>query len=83
MPKRHYTKKRRCFTGGKNRRRPKTYKNRSGSKKRGKNWVTAIGSAEETFKHTKSLSKARAQLKTQALINAQKLFGSVGESHRS
>ena len=80
MPKRHYTKKRRCLTGGKNRRRPKTH---SGTKKRGKKWVTAFAAANATLQKTKSLSKAREQLKTQALINAQKLFGSVGESHRS
>ena len=69
--------------GGKRRRRSKTYKTRGGSKKKGKKWVTAIGAAEETFKKTNSLAKARQQLKNQAVINAQKLFGSVGESHGS
>jgi hypothetical protein len=69
------------MTGGRKRkRRGKTYKRRDSAKKKGKQWVTAVGKAEETYKKTNSLSKAREQLKAQAIINAQKLFGSVGES---
>ncbi len=83
MPKYNHTRKRRCSMGGKRRRRSKTYKTRGGTKKGGKKWVTALGAAEKTFKKTNSLAKAREQLKSQAIINAQKLFGSVGESHRS
>ena len=59
------------------RRNPKkrTQKNR----KSGKKWVTAVGAADEVLRKTGSYEKARATLKTQALRNARRLFGSVGE----
>ncbi len=79
MPRQRYTKKRRGASTRKRRSRG-TYKNRGGAKKK---WTTAIGAAEETFRKTNSLAKAREQLKKQAVINAQKLFGNVGESNRS
>ena len=56
-----------------------SYKNRRGTKKTGRKWITAIAAAESTLRKTKSLSKAQEKLRTQALINAQKLFGQVNE----
>jgi hypothetical protein len=44
-----------------------------------KHWTTAIDAAQNTLTKTGSLSKAKQVLKTQALVNARKLFGSVGE----
>ena len=49
----------------------KTRKN----KRRGKKWSTAIDKAQEVFKKTGSLSKARVALRVQAAHNARKLFG--------
>jgi hypothetical protein len=63
--KRHLKRKKR---GGK-----KTMKNKK------KQWTTAIDAAQHTLTKTGSLSKAKQVLKTQALVNARKLFGSVGE----
>ena len=62
-------------------------KKRSNSKRGGqktmknkpKRWTTAIDAAQSTLTKTGSLNKARQVLKTQALVNARKLFGSVGE----
>jgi hypothetical protein len=42
-------------------------------------WTTAIDAAQTTLKKTGSLDKAKQVLKSQALVNARKLFGSVGE----
>ena len=47
--------------------------------KKGKKWVTAITAAQTTLSKTGSISKARQALKVQALSNARRLFGSVGE----
>jgi len=67
--KRHLKRKRiNSKRGGK-----KTMKNKS------KHWTTAISAAQTTLTKTGSLSKAKQVLKTQALLNARKLFGSVGE----
>lgn len=44
----------------------------------GKQWTTAIEAAQKTLKKTGSLKKAQKALKLQALSNARKLFGSVG-----
>lgn len=43
-------------------------------------WITAIEAGEKTFKTTKSLTKARESLRSQALLNARKLFGSIGRT---
>ena len=48
--------------------------------KKGKKWMTAIDAAQSTLKKTGSLKKAKASLRTQALSNARKLFGSVGQA---
>ena len=53
----------------------KNKKNTYGKKK----WITAVGAAEKVFEKTKSYDKARQKLRTQALRNARRLFGSVGE----
>ena len=45
--------------------------------KPGKKWTTAIEAAQSTLKKTGSLDAARQSLKTQALSNARKLFGSL------
>ena len=56
----------------------KTMKNKM-MKNKPKHWTTAISAAQTTLTKTGSLSKAKQVLKTQALVNARKLFGSVGE----
>ena len=48
--------------------------------KKGKKWTTAIDAAQKTLKTTGSLKKAKASLRSQALSNARKLFGTVGKS---
>ena len=56
-------------------------KNKGGTKKqRGKKWVTAIQAGDKTLKKTGSLEKAKKQLRSQALMNARKLFGSIGRT---
>jgi len=71
--KRHLKRKRsNSKRGGK-----KTMKNKM--KNKPKHWTTAISAAQTTLTKTGSLSKAKQVLKTQALLNARKLFGSVGE----
>lgn len=45
-----------------------------------KKWTTAIQAAQATLSKTGSLSKAQKALKVQALANARKLFGSVGQN---
>jgi hypothetical protein len=47
--------------------------------KSGKQWTTAISAAAKTLQQTGSIEKARQSLRKQALANARKLFGSVGE----
>jgi hypothetical protein len=54
-----------------------TRKHRS---KKEKNWTTAIDAAQLTLKKTGSLGKAKDVLRRQALLNARKLFGSVGKT---
>ena len=44
-----------------------------------KRWTTAIEAAQSTLTKTGSLSKARKSLKQQALLNARRIFGSVGK----
>ena len=48
--------------------------------KKEKKWTTAIDAAQETLKTTGSLKKAKNSLRIQALVNARKLFGTVGKS---
>jgi hypothetical protein len=60
-------------------RRQNKYTRKHGGKK-GKKWTTAIDAAQKTLKKTGSLKKARASLRSQALLNARKLFGTVGKS---
>lgn len=55
--------------------RGRTQKRRNPSKK----WVTAVGAADAVLRKTGSVDKARKTLRTQALRNARRLFGSVGE----
>jgi hypothetical protein len=47
--------------------------------KHGKRWITAIAAAKKTLRTTGSLKQANKSLKRQALLNARKLFGSVGQ----
>lgn len=54
----------------------KTRKNRG---KPGKKWVVAIEAAQKTFQKTGSIAAAKKSFKKQALTNARKLFGSVGQ----
>jgi hypothetical protein len=44
----------------------------------GKKWTTAIAAAQKTLNRTGSFSAAKSSLRKQALINARKLFGSIG-----
>ena len=46
--------------------------------KTGKKWTTAIAAAQKTLSKTGSLQAAKNTLKRQALTNARKLFGAVG-----
>ena len=59
--------------------RQNKYTRKHGGKK-GKKWTTAIDAAQKTLKKTGSLKKAKASLRSQALSNARKLFGTVGSS---
>jgi hypothetical protein len=43
-------------------------------------WVTAIQAGDKTLETTKSLTKAKQSLRSQALLNARKLFGSIGRT---
>ena len=59
-------------------RRKNISKRRNTKKRRGKKWVTAIQAGDNTLIKTGSLNKAKKQLRSQALMNARKLFGSIG-----
>lgn len=60
-------------------RKNRTKKIRGGkSKQTGKKWVTAINAAKKTLTKTGSIKAAKKTLNKQALVNARKLFGSVG-----
>lgn len=61
------------------RKRHNKYTRKHGGKK-SKKWMTAIDAAQKTLRTTGSLKKARASLRSQALANARKLFGTVGKS---
>lgn len=76
MATKRYLKRKRGHTkrGGK-----KTMKNKKNNKNNKPQWTTAIDAAQSALTKTGSLDKARQALKTQALVNARKLFGSVGE----
>lgn len=56
----------------------KTSSNKSKKQKSGKKWLTAIDAAHQTLAKTGSLNAAKKSLKKQALFNARKLFGSIG-----
>jgi hypothetical protein len=58
----------------------KRRKNKGTRKYGGKKWTTAIDAGEKTLKKTGSLVKAKKELRSQALLNARKLFGSIGNS---
>ena len=58
-----------------NNKRARTQKRR----KTGKKWVTAVTAADTVLRKTGSYDKARETLRIQALRNARRLFGSVGE----
>ena len=49
------------------------------NRKSGKHWVTAVTAADTTLKKTGSYEQAKETLRLQALRNARRLFGSVGE----
>jgi hypothetical protein len=49
-------------------------------RQKSKRWVTALRAGEKTLKTTGSLKKARETLRSQALLNARKLFGSIGRT---
>ena len=55
--------------------RARTHKRR----KSGKKWVSAVAAADTTLKKTGSYEQAKEALRLQALRNARRLFGSVGE----
>ena len=60
-------------------RHKKISKRRNTRKHRGKKWVTAIQAGDKTLEKTGSIIKAKKQLRSQALMNARKLFGSIGK----
>jgi hypothetical protein len=57
----------------------KKYQKKGSKNKSGKHWITAISAAQKELISSGSISKAKKTLRKQALINARKLFGSVGE----
>jgi hypothetical protein len=59
--------------------RKRTQKRTKKRRPNGKNWVTAVGAADTVLKKTGSYEKAKETLRIQALRNARRLFGSVGE----
>ena len=61
-------------------RRNKMSKRRGTKRQRGKKWTTAINAGEKTLNKTGSLKKAKVALRSQALLNARKLFGSIGQT---
>jgi len=52
---------------------------KSKKSKKSKRWTTAISAAQKTLTKTGDITKAKKVLQLQALANARKLFGSVGE----
>ena len=50
------------------------------SRNRNHSWTTAIEAAETELKRTGSVTKAHTALRSQALLNARKIFGSVGKT---
>ena len=66
-------------TNRRNSKKNKTFRNKKFQNKTGKKWTTAIEAAQKTLKDTHSLTKAKEELKYQALVNARKLFGSIKE----
>jgi hypothetical protein len=69
------------MTNKRNKTKRNKTKNMRGGKKNqsGKKWTTAISAASKTLKKTGSIKKAKQTLRKQALSNARKLFGSIGE----
>ena len=63
------------YKRGQKRTRNRTQKRR----KSGKKWVTAVTAADTVLRKTGSYEQAKETLRTQALRNARRLFGSVGE----
>jgi hypothetical protein len=53
---------------------------RQNKSKSSKKWITAIEAAQKSLEKTGSVSKANKALKEQALLNARKIFGSVGKT---
>ena len=63
------------YKRGRNRTQKRTQKRRQSEI----NWVTAVAAADSTLKKTGSYEQAKKTLRIQALRNARRLFGSVGE----
>ena len=61
----------------KNSKKNKTFRKNKTSRKN-KTWITAVGAAESVYNKTGSYEKARTRLRNQSLMNARKLFGSIG-----
>ncbi len=66
-------------------RRNKMSRRRRGGNKRTRRqkvqkWTTAVDAGEKTLQKTGSLKKAKESLRSQALLNARKLFGSIGRT---
>ena len=77
-----YTNKKKVSRNQRKTNKRKTNRRRTNFRKGTKHhkWVYALDSAKNTYKKTKSLELAREQMRNQALNNAQKIFGSMGES---
>lgn len=50
------------------------------SRNRKYSWTTAIEAADSELKRTGSVIKAHTALRSQALLNARQIFGSVGKT---
>ena len=75
--KRFLKRKRSKSTRSKSTRSKSTRGGSKTMKNKKQRWTTAIDAAQTTLKKTGSLDKAKQVLKS--LVNARKLFGSVGE----
>jgi hypothetical protein len=50
------------------------------SRKPQRSWTTAIEAAQMELERSGSVTKAHTALRSQALLNARKIFGSVGKT---
>ena len=62
------------------RRNKRKNRRKSRNKRSRRSWTTAIEAAQMELERSGSVTKANRALKSQALLNARKIFGSVGKT---